>query len=126
MCVIGDLVDVYVFCMLSLRNVMIIVFYGYNGVYVDLCDMIYYYVNVEEVFVSYDLVKVYLLSFSGVNDLWVMVVDEIFVIFVVNVFVLSVLFDVDISDFISFLEMFEDFVKCFGVSGIVFSGLFLD
>lgn len=126
MCVIGDFVDVYVFCMLSLRNVMIIVFYGYNGVYVDLGDMICYYINVEEVFVSYDLVKVYLLSFLGVNDLWVMLVDEIFVIFVVNVFVLSVLFEVDICDLISFLEMFEDFVKCFGVLEVVFSGLLLD
>lgn len=43
-----SLVDVYWFCMFMLCNVVLIGFYGYNGVYLMLDVMVCYYMNLEK------------------------------------------------------------------------------
>lgn len=111
----GDLVDMYAFCMFSLCNVALIGSYGYLGAYVDLCEFLVVHFDLVVVLEAYILDLVFLFDLL-VDDSCGLSDSALIVVAVMVVLVMGD--DAAVDVLLVFLDSLTDFNVQVGVLGI--------
>lgn len=125
--------DVYRFKMLMLCNVELIVFYGYNGVYLIFEGIVWYYFDLDVMFVKWILgvVVLFLVFWLEVIDfvVWNDICEMVCQVFFWDVIFLF-FFDYEILDLVVFLKVLIGiwlvYQLLFGILDSVLSGLLVD